>query len=314
MINIVEKVTNRLREDRARRPVHANNASKVGFPCNRYLVYRRLNWKEALLPDTGLLYIFEEGNTHETAVVQLLMKSGLTFSKSQTTLDWPDLETTGSIDGMVGLNGEQLPIEIKSSNQFTWEKLNNQDDLKASEQIWVKCWYGQLQMYLWMCNEQRMILLLKNKQSGQLKQIEITIDMDYSNELAERLDEVNLYVGEKKYPDRITDRTICSGCDFKHLCLPDEESETVNIDDNPEVLSLLEQREAVREAAKEFGQVDKKVKTYFKAAGEGLHLVGGKFQVKLTTVKKTKYDIPDEIKEKYKGFTEYIRSIITCLK
>lgn len=314
MINIVEVVTEHLRGERERRPCYVNNASKVGFPCARYLVYRRLNWKETALPDTGLLYIFEEGNTHERAVIRLLTSAGFSFEKSQTTHDWPDLQASGHIDGYIKMNGESLPIEIKSSNQFTWEQLNTQADLKASDKIWVKNWYGQLQLYLWMLEEPKMLLLLKNKQSGQLKQIEIEIDMDYSDQLAKKLEIVNKHVEAKTYPDRTSDRTVCQYCDFRHICLPDEESDQISLVDDVELYELLEQREQLKQASKDYEVVDKKLKEYWKRTKEGTYLVGGDFQVKLKVCKRTFYAVPPELKEKYKDFSEYTRATITKVK
>jgi len=314
MINIVQTVTDHLQKKRAIRPCYTNNASKAGFPCARYLVYRRLNWNDQSLPDMGLMYIFQEGNTHERAVIRLLADAGIEIIESQRTLEWPDIQASGHIDGQIKVDGESLPIEIKSSNQFTWEKLNTQDDLKMSIKIWVINWYGQLQLYLWMMNKPRMILLLKNKQSGQLKQIEITLDMDYSDKLVKKLELVNKHVAAKTYPERINDRMVCQYCDFRHICLPDEESEQINITDDAELLELLEQRQALKDAAKKYEQTDKKLKEYWKHTEPGLYLVGGSFQVKLSMCKRTFYAVPGEIKEKYKDFTEYTRAMITKIQ
>lgn len=314
MINIIDKVTDYLQKERNIRPCYINNASKVGFPCARSLVYRRLNWKDQALPDTGLMYIFQEGNTHERAVVRLLLDAGIEVIESQRTLDWPDIQASGHIDGQVKVDGESMPIEIKSSNQFTWEKLNSQEDLKASDKIWVKNWYGQLQLYLWMMSQPRMILLLKNKQSGQLKQVDITIDMDYSDKLVKKLLLVNEHVAAETYPDRISDRTICQYCDFRHICLPDEDSEQIEITDNPELLELLEERESLKQPAKDYEAVDKKLKEYWKRTESGTYLVGGKFQVKLSMYKRTIYTVPPEIKEQYKDSMEYSRATITAIR
>ena len=159
-----------------------------------------------------------------------------------------------------------------------------------------------------------MILLLKNKQSGQLKQIEITIDMDYSDKLVKKLELVNKHVAEKTYPDRISDRTVCQYCDFRHICLPDEDSEQIEITDNAELLELLEEREELRQAAKDYEAVDKKLKEYWKHTETGTYLVGGKYQVKLSMCKRIIYTVPPEIKEQYKDSMEYPRATITKIQ
>lgn len=313
MLDIVGKVTEYLQKKRSIRPCYANSASKAGFPCARCLVYYRLNWKEQTLPDVGLMYIFEEGNTHEKAVVRLLAKVDIDVIESQRTLDWPDLQASGHIDGQIEDDGELVPIEIKSSNQFTWEKLNSQDDLKKSDKIWVMQWYGQLQLYLWMMNKTKMILLLKNKQSGKLKQTDIIIDIDYSDKLVKKLELVNTHVAAKTYPERTNDRTVCQFCNFRHICLPDEESDSIEITDNPELLELLEERQQLQQAAKDYAAVDKKLKAIWKSTAEGVYLVGGKYQVKLSSYNRTIYAVPPETKEQYKETVVYTKATITTL-
>jgi len=312
MISVIEKLDEYMEKRRAVRPCHVNNASSAGHPCERFLVYCRLNWKDKALPNLGLQYIFEEGNIHEQAVLRLLSQVGFIVIESQRSCDWPDLEVTGHIDGEIQLDGDLLPLEIKTSNQFTWEKLNTQEDLKASDKIWVKRWYGQLQMYLWMMSKPKGVLLLKNKQTGQLKQIDIEIDMDYSDALVKKLQSVNAHIKAKTYPQRITDRSACQGCDFRHICLPDEDSEQIQLTDDPDLLDLLEQREQLKDQAKEYEQIDKRLKEYYwKQSAPGTYLVGGKFQVKLVACSRTFYNVPADVKEPYKDKSEYMRAAIT---
>ncbi|MHC4618994.1 MAG: SNARE domain-containing protein, partial [Planctomycetota bacterium] len=103
-------------------------------------------------------------------------------------------------------------------------------------------------------------------------------------------------------------------CDFRHICLPDEESEQINIESDEELVELLEKRESLKDAAKEFDKVDKKLKEYWKKMEVGTLLIGGKFQVKIITYARTVYNVPDVVKEPYKGSAESRKATITAVE
>jgi len=314
MLNIVEQIANFLQKERRGYAPASNYASQAGHPCARKLVYDRLNWQEKLLPEPAKLLIFREGNLHEEAVVKLLMEAGFNIIETQRPFEWPELQVRGRIDGRIKYNGHLVPIEIKSINSYGFEKINSVDDLRNSTKHWERGYYDQFQLYLFMSNEEEGIMLFKDKQSGRLKQLTISIDYVYAEKVAKKLELVNQHVAAKTYPDRITDRTVCQYCDFRHICLPNEESDQIQIADDPELLELLEEREALKQAAKDYAALDKKLKEYWKHVETGTYLVGGTFQVQLTMCNRTVYAVPGEIKEKYKETMQYSRTTITKLK
>jgi len=314
MINIVQTVTDFLQKERRGYAPACNYASSAGYPCARKLVYDRLNWQEKLLPEPSKLMIFREGNLHEEAVVKLLQEAGFNIVETQRPFEWPELQVRGRIDGRLKLDGQLIPLEIKSINSYGFDAINSVEDMRSSSKWWERGYYDQFQLYLFMTNEPEGIMLFKNKQSGGLKQLTIPIDYEYAEKIAKKLELVNQHVAAKTYPDRTPDRTVCQYCDFRHICLPDEESDQIEITDNVELLELLEEREQLREAAKDYEAVDKKLKEYWKRTEPGAYLVGGKFQVKLSSCKRTFYAVPPDIKEQYKDETEYTKATITKLK
>jgi len=315
MINIIEKISEHLQKERKSWAPACNYASSAGHPCARKLVYDRLNWREKLLPEPTKLLIFREGNLHEEAVLRLLSDVGLQIVETQRPFEWEQLQVRGRIDGRLKENGRLIPVEIKSSNSYDFEALNTQEDLLNSSKWWVRGYLGQFQLYLLMANEPDGIMLIKDKQSGRIKQINIVLDYEYAEKIAKKLELVNDCVENKTYPERIIDRSVCQYCDFRHICLPDEESEQIEITDNEEILELLEERERLKDAAKDYEKVDKKLKdAYFKNMKDGTYLVDGKFQVKISPYSRTIYSVPAEIKEQYKESMEYNRIIITKLK
>ena len=311
MLNIIQQVSEYLQNERRGYAPACNYASTAGHPCARKLVYDRLNWHEKLLPEPAKLMIFREGNLHEEAVIRLLQDAGLQVIETQRPFEWSELQVRGKIDGRIKVDGRKVPLEVKSINSYGFDAINSVDDMRHSSKWWERGYYDTFQLYLFMTNESDGIMLFKDKQSGKLKQLTITIDYEYAEQVAKKLERVNQHVAAKTYPERISDRSVCQYCDFRHICLPDEQSDHIEITDDLELLDLLEQREVCRDAAKEYEQIDKKLKEYWKRTQPGIYLVGGAFQVKLSMSKYTFYNVPGEIKDQYKQQSEYTRATIT---
>ena len=316
MMNFVEKIEAHLNSERKSWAPACNYAYNSGHPCARNLVYNRLNWQEKALPGTNSLLIFREGNLHEDAVIKLLTESGIKIIETQRPFEIKQIQLRGKIDGQImdDETGKKYPAEIKSMNPFDWEKINSLADMQNSTKVWIRGYVTQMMIYLLGLEKENGIFILKNKVSGALKFILCPLDYEYAEKEFKKLELVNKHVEAGTYPDRIEDRSVCQYCDFKHLCLPDEVSNAISINDNQELLDLLEEREKLRESSKAYDAIDDKLKAYWKDLSEGTHLVGGKFQVKISSYDRAFYNVPDEIKEKYKESKPVSKTVITVLK
>lgn len=314
-MNFLEKINNHLLSERKSWAPACNYAYNAGHPCARNLVYHRLNWQEKALPSTGTLLIFREGNLHEDSVIKLLLDSGIEIIETQRPFEIKQIQLRGKIDGQIKLeDGKLIPAEIKSMNPFDFEKINTIEDMKKSVKVWIRGYVTQMMMYLFGMEKEIGVFILKNKVNGELKFVMCPIDYESAEKDWKKLELVNKHVAAGTYPERIEDRSVCRYCDFKHICLPDESSEAMNITDNQELLELLEERERLREAAKAYDDIDDKLKVYWKGLSEGTHLVGGKFQVKISTYDRAFYNVPDDIKDKYKESKPVSKTVITKLK
>lgn len=312
--NIVQSVYGYLETQRKGWAPACNYASQVGHPCERNLVYQRLNWQEKLLPPPSKLLVFRDGNVHEADILKLLNEAGIAVIEQQRPFDWKELELRGKIDGRIKIENKAIPLEIKSINPHDFEKINSVEDLLKSPKPWTRGYVAQMMVYLLMMNESEGIMLFKNKATGQLKQINVSLDYGFAEDICKKLENVNRHVKKGSYPERITDRTVCQYCDFKHICLVDESTESINISDDPEILELVEQRQALKPQVAAFEEIDDKLKEIWKTKENGTYLIGGRFQVKISSFKRAFYNVPDEIKNKYKEETEHVKAIITTLK
>lgn len=315
-MNVLEKVYSYLLSERKSWAPAVNYAYNCGHPCARNLVYCRLNWQEKTLPSTSTLLIFREGNLHEDAVIKLLMDAGVPIVETQRPFEIKQIQLRGKIDGQIkGDDGKLTPCEIKSMNPYDFEKLNTIEDMKTSNKVWIRGYVSQMMVYLLGMEKESGLFIIKNKVNGELKFIPCVLDYEYAENDWKKLELVNEHVAAGTYPDRIDDRTVCKYCDFRHICLPDEVSEGINITDDPELLDLLEKREAVSSVASEYEKLDKQIKEkYFKGKDSGDYLVGGKFQVKISSYDRAFYNVPKEIQEKYKESKPVQKVNITALK
>ncbi len=294
-------------------PQHRNWASSIGNPCLRYLVYCRLNWQDKQLHDVGLEYIFREGRKHEEDVVQLLKDAGYTVQESQRAFDYEPAQITGRIDGKIIIDGVKIPIEIKSMHQWAWDEASDEASIKNSDSHYIRGYYDAFQVYLLMNNSEEGIIFLKNKQTGRIKQVNITLDYAYAESVIKKCETVNALVQKKEYPERINDKSVCSRCAFNATCLPDEQFDAVNLNLDPELLELIKQREMLAPQAKAFEQINDRLKEdFWPHLDAGTHIVGT-FQVKVTRIEKTYYAVPDDIKKPYEQSRTETRAKVTPL-
>jgi len=290
-------------------PQHNNWASSVGHPCDRFLVYSRLNWEEKEKPNLGSIYIFQEGHIHEPAVIRLLQDSGFKIEESQRSFSWREHQITGRIDGKIEIEGKKYPLEVKTMNEHKWEKINTVDDLRNDGAHYVRGYYDTMQMYLMMDNSDLGVLIMKNKQTGRLKMLAVPLDYAYAEGILKRLEKINALISKidkvkdagaklAEYPARIADRDVCQYCPFKSICLPDQNFDAMSILTSDEIIDLLERRELVKNNAKEYEKIMDKLKPHFKALEKGEYLIGN-FTVKIRKDKNVIFAIPQEVKAQY---------------
>lgn len=313
MIDVISKVYEHLKDSRKAWKPSGNYASQAGHPCERNLVYQRTQYDQKLMPEPAKLLIFRDGNTHERDILSLLKESGFEIVEQQRPFDWKEFELSGRIDGRIKVEGKNIPLEIKTANHFSFQKINTQEDIEKSSSFWVRGYLAQMYLYLLMSNEEEGVFIFKNKDNGQLKQINIKLNYEAADEILKKLERVNAHVRFNRLPERILDTSVCQYCEFRHICLPDQAAESINVEDSQELLELLEEREKLKEAAGNFDDLDEKIKGLMKAKGAGEYLIGGRFQIRVKAFSTTSYDVPKEIKDQYKTARETVRTEITKL-
>jgi len=266
MGEIAEKV-HRMLKGRARvTSYQSNRASEIGHPCLRYLVFSRTRWQEAQLPSLKKLLLFEEGQKQELQVLRDLQDAGIRVVQQQRPLYNEELNLIGHVDGMIEVGGELLPLEIKAVNPVSFDRIACFADLETSRHHWERNWAFQLQAYILLSGKPGAVLLLKNKLTGELKDLLLKREEKMLLAIEEKCHLINGYVRDEfvpDVPDHLEER-ICQDCRFNHICARDLErgASTVYWEEE-EVIELLEERAKLRPLRDRYEEVDRRLKEIF---------------------------------------------------
>lgn len=262
---LIEKVIEAKQKKIRLHPTHVNRASEIGHPCLRYLVFKRTRWNEATLHDVALQFVFDEGNIQERAVLRDLEDAGIEILEQQRDYFWPEFQLSAHLDGKVKLPDSLPPLEIKSMSPFVWVKINTVDDMLTSKMTHLQKYPAQLTAYCILANEPRGFLILKNKSTGQLKEIEVPLNYEYAEGLLKKCEAINAHVKNGTTPDPIEwSENTCGRCQFAHICLPEAKREALDLTNDPELEVKLKRRAELDPIRKEYEELDEEVKTLLK--------------------------------------------------
>jgi CRISPR/Cas system-associated exonuclease Cas4 (RecB family) len=267
MISPAEFLTKKfwaLKQSRIRvTPCNSTRASSIGLECERQLFYEQTAWEMKQPPSPELQCLFDLGNEMEPIVFRELEAMGVQVL--QRGKDYIDRKhnITGHVDGKLSFDGTDKPIpaEIKGLNPFTAGKIETIDDIKNHAQAWVRKYYAQLQIYLYLDSSELGVFVLMDKSGGQIKFIDCPLDYEFAESLLQKAARVKVAVETNAPPDR-HQTADCNRCPFVHVCNPDIEfGKGVELFDNPEIEAQLARREELAPLAKEYEAIDKAIKT-----------------------------------------------------
>ena len=268
-------------------PCHTNRASGIGHDCERHLTYTRTAWADRLLHDVDLERIFAEGRIQEQAVMAELAAAGIEVIEQQRPID--DLmaryQISGHMDGVINDNGTAIVLEIKSMSDPIWSSVARRgagvyewSDVAEAFQSkpWLRKYFAQMCIYMLGKNTERGVLLLKNKSTGALAQVNMVLDFAYAESLLQRAERINAHIAAGTLPERMAfDDLVCGRCDWRHLCLPDMPAVAIAWLPDDAVAYMCCRREELDPARKEFADVDARVKAFAKAREEPRIVVCG---------------------------------------
>jgi hypothetical protein len=262
-------------------PWIVTRASGIGDLCERRIFYHRTEGHREEPHSIELQAIFDLGKHLEPYVIQKIEAMG--FEVVQRGKDWfdPDIEVSGHVDALIVHEAWPFEIvtEIKGLNEFTTSTISVIDDIKFHDQTWVRKYYDQIQLYLWMENRPLGIFVLLGKTSGDLIFIDCPRDEERIYSLLDKARRIRDAVRTKTAPARTIFGNECGRCGFRHICCPDRVyGETPLIIEPPprELIEMLERRHVLTDSHKEFQKLDRRVKNMLP---EAPHVIVGGFAV-----------------------------------
>lgn len=251
-------------------------ASSIGFECDRKHYYDLTERREA--PSVELQSIFEEGKHLEKFTEKQLMEMGYELNDRQREHRLENPLITAHIEGQLRKgDGPWYPYDVKSCNPWDFTGLNSAEDFLLSKKPYQRNYATQILTYMLAVNAEYGCLILKNKQTGWIKDVWFSFEEHVSliDDAIKRAQRVYEAHSAKQIPAYTTDRSLCSRCDWAKICLPDLVSNGgVEFLQSPELEEKLRDRDRLAEAAEQYEELDAEIKSIVKQTGTGEKAVG----------------------------------------
>ncbi len=283
-------------------PQHCVRASEIAHPCERYLVLSITKWTERAPHDASTEMVFEGGRMVEDMAIKDFEEAGFRVYRPEP--DRAIMESrpriTGHIDIRVDFgDGKVHTGEIKGLSIFDWERLNSIEDFHKSRKPWIRKYPAQLMTYLYIKGEERGFFYLKSIPRFQPKVIWVNLDISYMDAILKKTERVEAHIAAGTLPDYIDDPDTCEDCAFAHVCAPPINREGMQFL-NGEIVELLERRDSLQAAAKEYGEIDKRIKEDILKPHGAIKAMAGDFLIEGKEASRKGYTVQDSTFVQYK--------------
>ncbi len=232
------------------------------------------------------------------------------FGKNVQISGKPDLllyipDKKGDIDFSQYFNSKRIiPVEVKAMAPYTFDEINDIDDMLTSSKYYIKKYPAQLLIYLYLENREIGLFYWENKVNFDFKLFEVYAMSytDYVESLLQKAEKVNKFVAEYQkndkieYPERIKDLDICETCQFRHICEPEKplikEAEKIDEQHSAELIELIQRREELKDVKKDYEACDKKIKKILKDIGLQKNVILGNYIIEAKLRKRKETIIP----------------------
>lgn len=274
-------------------PCNNLRASNLGHPCERYLYLLLRHWDEQKPHDVGLQSIFNFGNSIEEYTIENIKRAGFEVI-TPTVRSWKIEKPliTGREDIRIkDENGELLPVEIKGISPFEFDKLNTVDDFMKSKRSYIRGYPAQLQTYMYYFAKEKGFFALTNKLTGETKFIEMPFDYEYAESLLQKAERIYKALDEEAPPDACEDISVCEGCSLAHIC-GECRRVPADIDLDEELDALIDRKNELAAAKKEYEQIDKEIKA---RVGERDKVITGQYLITRSSFVKKAFTVPESV-------------------
>lgn len=266
-------------------PARAWYPSALGHPCDRAAVWRFTRWQEQERHSAVLQSIFDQGNAFQPLIYQRLEAMGFdVVRESDRPREWRlrnGARISGRIDGKIrGFRGFRYDrprlLEAKTMAGHQFDRTDTLDDLRNSSSVWTRGYYAQGQLYCLLEELEAGVFVIYSKATGMLKLLPFEVDYAFVEDLISKPERLQPMIDAGADPEPISyDAKICGGCGFRARCYPPRSfGEGASVIDDPDLVEMLELREKLAPASREYDSIDKAVKARLKHAGVATAVAG----------------------------------------
>lgn len=274
-------------------PCNNLRASNLGHPCERYLYLLIKHWDEQKPHDVGLQCIFDLGNTLEEHTIKNIKEAGFEVI-TPTVRSWKIEKPliTGREDIRIkDENGELLPVEIKGISPFEFDKLNTVEDFIKSKRPYIRGYPAQLQTYMLYFGKEKGFFALTNKLTGETKFIDMPFDYEYAENLLQKAERIYAALDSDTPPEACEDISVCESCSLAHIC-GECRRVPADIDLDEELDTLIDRKNELAAAKKEYEQIDKEIKA---RVGERDNVITGQYLITRSSFVKKAFTVPESV-------------------
>ena len=276
-------------------PVRNLRASSIGHPCERFLYLQIKHWEEIKPHDVGLQSIFNLGNALEEHTINNIKEAGFEVI-TPTQRSWQINVKGGVITGREDIrikdeNGELIPVEIKGISPFEFGKLNSVDDFLKSKKTWIQGYPAQLFIYMLKFGKEKGFFALTNKLTGETKFVEVPLDYDYGEKILSKAERIYEHLNSNTPPPACDDIAYCENCPLAHICGECRRTPT-DIDIDDELDELINRKQELAAAKKEYEEVDKQIKDKI---GEREKIITGQYLIERKWFVKKSFTVPESV-------------------
>lgn len=274
-------------------PCNNLRASNLGHPCERYLYLLIKHWDEQKPHDVGLQSIFNLGNSIEEYTIENIKRAGFEVI-TPTVRSWKIEKPliTGREDIRIkDENGELLPVEIKGVSPFEFDKLNTVEDFIKSKRPYIRGYPAQLQTYMLYFGKEKGFFALTNKLTGETKFIDMPFDYEYAENLLQKAERIYAALDSDTPPEACEDISVCESCSLAHIC-GECRRVPADIDLDEELDALIDRKNELAAAKKEYEQIDKEIKA---RVGERDKVITGQYLITRSSFVKKAFTVPESV-------------------
>lgn len=202
----------------------------------------------------------------------------------------------GKVDAQLKIATAQAPLEIKAWSPQIVDRIETFEDL--FDGTWTRSGAFQLLAYLYGSNQPFGFLLLDRSGLPLLLPVELEAHLDRMEDFLTRAERAIDHQRAGTLPDFLVgDAAECQRCPFfGAACQPPLSSDGAVVLTDPELEAALERREQLAAAAREYEQLDTRIKKQLRGIEHG---IAGAFHISGKWGKSSRLELPENVKAQY---------------